>query len=337
MTRQFFEQLPEGIRSNVLFGYLTAFLEQRSGKQTLDIEDVLWVLGDLISAIKNATEPGSILQHLLIKNRVHAVTTMKPSGPEVVTQLTDLRNKATTLRDTIHDEVYRYYAAKPDKSELERSWIPLLKWLRGLNPEVIDIVTTNYDLVIESALAEVGDIPVDTGKRATVDVSLDLSLWDRGRPPNSGLLTKLHGSVDWRYAAGNGNPVTIRWGHPEHDGMHETRGIIYPGFKGVPEKEPFKSFHDYFGSVSERATHLIFIGFAFRDEYINALLQRAPSPTARVAVIDPSESLASLPFLSVANHIRLPFGAADPVTLLGEGANTPKWINALELWMSQTQ
>jgi SIR2-like domain len=336
MTRQFFEQLPEVCRSDVLFSYLTTFLEQRSGKRTLDIEDVLWALGDLVSAIKNATEPGNILQHLLTKNQISAVTNRRPSGPEVVDQFTDLRNRATGLRDAIHDEVYRYYAAKPEKGELEGSWVPLLKWLRGLSTDAIDIVTTNYDLVIESALAEVGDMPIDTGKRSNVDISLDLSLWDRGRPPSStGLLTKLHGSVDWRYAAEGSGPLTIRWGHPEHDGMYDKRGIIYPGFKGVPEKEPFRSFHDYFGTVSERATHLIFIGFAFRDEYINALLQRAPSPTARIAVIDPSEKLGPLPFLSDAHHVRFPFGTTDPITLLGAGSSIPKWLNALDLWVTQ--
>ena len=144
--------------------------------------------------------------------------------------------------------------------------------------------------------------------------------------------TKLHGSVDWQSAGTDtsGRPV-IRWGHLEKHGSHDTRGIIYPGFKGAPEKEPFKSFHDYFGEAAKHATHALFIGFAFRDFYINDLLTRSLPPSVKIAVIDPSFSLASHAFLANAAHLQMGFGP-DTSPPPRSGGYIPPWLSKLQDW-----
>jgi hypothetical protein len=249
MTQQFFDKLPDSVKSSsTVFNFVTAFAQQQNGKVSIDIEDVLWVLGDMLGALSSSTKKGSVLQHLLAKNQVHAVTKMNPQGPEILTQFNELQKQATTLRNAIHDEVYRYYNVLPTEEELNGTWVPLLKWLRSLSSDSVDIFTTNYDLVIESALEGVEGLNIQTGRQVkVVEVKLDTSLWDRGKVIDGGLLTKLHGSVDWQNAGtdASGRPI-IRWGHLEKHGSHDTRGIIYPGFKGAPDAEPFKSFH---GSV----------------------------------------------------------------------------------------
>jgi len=334
MTKQFFDELPSGVTGSDLFKRLTTFL---SSKNSIDIEDVLWTLGDLLDAVESATAEGRILKFLLRKNALQALLGSGPSGNDFASQLSHLQRLAGDLQRKIHDEVYRFYSALPAADDLNRTWTPLLRWARGLSPQKVDIVTTNYDRVLESALDTIDDLPVDTGKRASVEVRLNLALWDKSSQGDKGLLTKLHGSVDWTLAGTDsaGQPI-IRWGQPEHQGLHDNRGIIYPGFKGSPEKEPFKSFHDYFGTAASKATHLLFIGFAFRDDYINDLLARSLSPTAKIAVIDPASMLPDLPFLKNIKHLQIGFGASEPIAVPAMPSSAPGWLNELQHWAEQT-
>lgn len=45
--------------------------------------------------------------------------------------------------------------------------------------------------------------------------------------------------------------------------------LLYPGFKGTPSNEPYKSFHDALLERLLTADIIYVIGFAFRDEFIN--------------------------------------------------------------------
>jgi len=55
--------------------------------------------------------------------------------------------------------------------------------------------------------------------------------------------------------------------------------LLYPGYKGVPSKEPFLSFHQTFiDDLLDTSTEgAIFIGFAFRDSFINNIIDFALS------------------------------------------------------------
>ncbi len=66
--------------------------------------------------------------------------------------------------------------------------------------------------------------------------------------------------------------------------------ILYPGFKGVPEVEPFVSLHGRLSTRLADADVVIVIGFAFRDAYINSVFENTMrlKPSLRV--------LNSIPF-----------------------------------------
>jgi hypothetical protein len=278
------------------------------------------------------TTEGSVVHFLLAKNMIASATGDQLAGHHVQNQFIRLATLAGQLQEEINAQVYRYYNPLPTKAELGRTWVPLLRWTRARAPKCLDIFTTNYDRVVESALEEVADLRIETGKRANIEVKIDSDLW-RAPSAAAGLLTKLHGSVDWRVGTSADGQQVMRWGHQEYDGPHQHRGIIYPGFKGRPKNEPFRSFHEYLGRTAAVATHLLFVGFAFRDEYINELLAASLSPTAKIAVIDPVESLPGHDFLAGATHIRSPFGAQADVTSRAVGEpNTPAWLPELEAW-----
>ena len=77
--------------------------------------------------------------------------------------------------------------------------------------------------------------------------------------------------------------------------------ILYPGFKGEPDEEPFIKFHEHLRAVVSNAAAAIFIGFAFRDEYINTILSGLRSDIPRY-VINKDAPLPDLAFLEGCEH-----------------------------------
>lgn len=210
-----------------------------------------------------------------------------------------------SLVGVIHEQVYRLYHRLPTDEELGRTWYPVLRPM--LVPGIrLELVTTNYDLVLETALDRLSaehQVRVDTGWRGSVSRYLDVRLWERGNHvsvPDGGMLTKLHGSVNW--SRGDGE---ILVGDSLFKGSHKRHVIVYPGFKGQPSDRTFQTFHNLFANALASAAGALFVGFAFRDEHISELCRRNLPATARVGVIDPRPDLA------------LPF-PEDRVTRLGE-------------------
>lgn len=199
----------------------------------------------------------------------------------------------------INAQVYEYYSPLPSDEDLNAAWTPLLQILLDTQ-EWIEIFTTNYDQVIEAAiqlLVEKTSVPeIKTGRVATVRTFLDLSTWqssmgdDYRTQRGGGLLTKLHGSVDW-----SKQDETIYVGTPLFSGDHQRQVIIYPGIKGSPRTKPFDVFHDHFGRVLSVASSVVFIGFAFRDEYINEVIRSSVPSRTKIISVNPSGLPAEFP------------------------------------------
>jgi hypothetical protein len=116
-------------------------------------------------------------------------------------------------------------------------------------------------------------------------------------------------------------------GDPLFKGAHEKHVILYPGFKDASAPEPFKRFHDYLAGAVAQASSVLFIGFAFRDNFINDILRRFTASHAQIIVIDPAAPLDSNPYPEgrVLN-IAQPFGsesvavAVNTLAVRGRGA-----------------
>lgn len=311
MALDFRQRLPDSITQSRLYQRLIAHLET-SGLGAIDIEHVLWELGRLNETTKEWTGTERFASQLLSSNEIVNVTGVNAPGTVTHNQFQNLLNISQSLQDQINERVYEYYSQPPQSDELERSWIPLLQYLMKSKFDKIDIVTTNYDLVIEAALDTISDAPVSMGFRQGLYSGIELRAWRDSTLSQHGLLTKLHGSVDWKLGNGStdAEPV-IRRGHPEFDGDHQKRLILYPGFKGVPSREPFVAFHEYFRQRLQSATHVLFIGFAFRDQFINDLIEANLPKNSKVAVVNPSTELPKLRFLNSVTHLPQAFGVSS--------------------------
>jgi len=256
-TIQYFNRLDLTIRNNKLFRSTVKNVED-SG-ESLDIENVLFRLKWILDKMKISNE---------ISNPYYKYFQGVLNENNLMPQCEQLYNK-------INSRVYTFYSQKPTNAELKNNWQLLIELLKKSN-EVINIFTTNYDTVIETALARFNkskgfDISDGFIQEETGESSFSINEWSQNRFEN-GLLTKLHGSINW---GGVGNNIYKRPANvPDKNGNNP---LIYPGFKGTPNSSPYKNFHDYFKSCLPRIKHLIVIGFAFRDEFINTCFTKINS------------------------------------------------------------
>ncbi len=304
-TARFFNRLPDEIKNDSVFVKVREFLETQKAGQPIDIEKVLWNLDELQDYFQTSCKTEAVAGWIMGKNRINQIMNTQSDLPHLLGVMSTLTTQIENLKDKINAQVYNLYATPPDPEKLS-DWIQLLKGLEKID-SAIEIFTTNYDLVLETVIQE-AEINVETGRVSNnIQMKLDTALWDppsvngdtpsRSLVENHGqLLTKLHGSVDWqRYNE------DIIVGNPNFTENHQKHLILYPGYKGEPDQEPFIKFHEHLRTVVQRANVAIFIGFAFRDGYINSILSGL-RPEIPKFVINKDDSLPDLPFLNGCEH-----------------------------------
>ena len=298
-TVGFFERLPDEIKGDYLFGVVHSFLKsQKKEGQPIDVEEVLWNLDKVQKYFSLSCNPNTIEGWVMANDRLRYLIRNVPDLSPLLDGMPDLaESQIPNLKDRISTQVYQLYAIPPDADKLS-DWVQLLEGIKNHDP-TIEIFTTNYDRVLERVIHG-AKIDVETGLKPTSDqMVLDTTFWDYPGHPldnNRGRLTKLHGSVNWQ----NSNEGIIV-GNPIFTENHQNHVILYPGFKGKPDKEPFIKFHEHLRAVAGRARAAIFIGFAFRDDYINEILSSLPSRIPKY-VINKDDSLPDLHFLEGCGH-----------------------------------
>ena len=101
---------------------------------------------------------------------------------------------------------------------------------------------------------------------------VDFGAWKGGvREGFRGRITKLHGSANWkRGGEGEADKVFI---YPGQARNFEDNLLLYPGYKGRPTIWPFRKFYDTLEGACDQASVIIIIGYSFRDEAINEILE----------------------------------------------------------------
>lgn len=295
-TVEFVSLLPVRVTSDKLFEAAVDYLRQQSkASAPLDIEQILWLIRELREFTSKASDATSIIGWFIQENRLGKIV-----GGQDVHPLQYTAQGATAKIDSLSSEintlVYDLYGEPPSEDELDGNWRPLLLGLmeRG---HPLEIVTTNYDIVIEEAITLV-NAPVVTGRITANQPTLDQRKWDSRNSTTEdaslyGRLTKLHGSVDWVRGKDR-----IYVGTPLFQGAHERHAIIYPGFKGQPQDPFFQVLHRYFQERLPQAKIALFIGYAFRDEYINSILKSELPATCKIVILNPAKKLSTVPFES---------------------------------------
>jgi len=315
-TIEFFENLPDSVKKDKFFDLIVQYLRVGGPRETkaIDIEQVLWALSELKDFLNLAGSSRSVPGWFLQASRLTAPLSQKTDFSNLTKHTAQLCRLLDELVGQINRQVYEWYSRLPEDEALEMTWAPVLRQLLE-GEDRLEIFTTNYDLVLEATaqhLSNDRNLPeIAIGHTSGLQRRLDLDLWrqiQKGEGAKRGpgaLVTKLHGSVDW-----SRQKDEIFISDPYYKGTETRHVILYPGFKGVPDQQPFALFHSHFESAVSSAQGILFVGFAFRDEYLNQVLARATPPRTRIVVVNPSEALPSMPFSGKrVSHIRQPFTA----------------------------
>ena len=280
-TEGFFNNLSESIKNDPLFVVVKEFLET-SNVNPLDIEHVL----DALEKIRDylwLTNDSSCVTGWMARQNYFTRINKNCDISYLYKSSHGLINHCSDLISRIHTLLYTLYSTPPGEKQLER-WRLLLKELQEIDP-IIEIFTTNYDMVLEYAI-NIDYLNIDSGKSFDGrHTSLNMKLWDNPGIPlieGCGRLTKLHGSVDWQRFIGNEELIFTS---PIFTGDLQKQLVLYPGAtKKEPEEWPFTKFYKHLEKSAADAKASVFIGFSFRDEHINRILRENSTRTRKYII-----------------------------------------------------
>jgi hypothetical protein len=308
-TLSFFERLPEQLRKRPLYDLVDQLLRRRTSQGPRDIEMFIGILQELREFSFAVTNADTAVGWFVHEERFARITGAQGNFGQFRNIVSNASREIEQVLSSVNSLVYDLYGIEPEPTVLSQTWTPLLEMLKATSKS-LEIFTTNYDVVIERAVVETR-IPIATGRVGAVHQYLDLALWEQRRPQRvddrqEGLLTKLHGSVNW-FRRQDEDRIYI--GPPLFAGRHERHAIIYPGAKGPPTTRPFDLFHRHLADSAAIAALAVFVGYAFRDDPINTVLRERLPQQCKVVVINPSAELPLELFRPrPVQHIAKPFG-----------------------------
>lgn len=266
-------------------------------------------IGHVIEGLRADIGPDATIEHMLDHLADHLsmarrsaskavmVRVLIPGETESEEQLSydELETVRTRVLEVIRDTLRWGYVHSDDR-EQEKEGTPdapilcidhhekfidvLFKELRAgrqLRVQPIEFFTTNYDTLIEDALA-LREIPYSDGFRGGA-----VAYWDRAgkdgsaSPPDDicATVTKLHGSIDW--ARVGEKIVRHRIADPYPKGNSDL--LIYPqALKyDLAQREPFDSlFYDFRTSLNRSTPQVLLVcGYGFGDDHVDREIELA--------------------------------------------------------------
>lgn len=222
-----------------------------------------------------------------VRRKLHAIGA---SDTLVGLTASDLAQLEKSIRATIAAQVNPDPSSFPEKLPHE----DFVRWIARMpRAHPVEIFTTNYDVLIETAL-EAERVPAFDGfvgcnrpffshDSLTRPESAPGAAWAR--------LWKLHGSINWRWDTVRGRPRVVRT-DPHNEGE-----MIFPSHHKYDEsrKQPYSALLDRLTRVLERDDAILFVcGYSFSDDHINAIIFDALEAKRRPHVValqysDPEE------------------------------------------------
>lgn len=279
--------------------------EFNEGDYKLEDEDKQHAAIELIDCFLNNDHDIDLESFLGIISHMEYDNTLLPLGQKL--KLNDLEVTDEALSATLElvkkwlykkcNELSRDEIDLKDHKELLRRFL-----LRSTNLPRLNVFTTNYELVIERALDDLGVFYFDgfagTVKRTLRTESYNYDLYFPGQTAQGRVervdrvlqLFKIHGSINWRkYSSGNTWDVFIENKEPEQNQYKNV--MIYPSplkmseMHGYPYSEMFRSFAS---KIRQPQSVLFTIGYSFADEHINRIIYQALSiPSFMLVVVLP--------------------------------------------------
>ena len=281
-TDGFFSRLPKSVTGSMWYDQIHGFLTHTIGPK-IDIEHMLWAIDDYLEEASMMKNDGRPLGWMMAGNRIHSMLSKsRVDYTIVINEISSFIPGLIKIKNSIYEEIHKVYGAREDESFYKDN-----RWSRFIQGLIanrrVEIFTTNYDTILERTI-NVNDLDIEYGRNQQgIAFTLNEDHWTKDNPSGkSGLLTKLHGSIDWKHYNGR-----IEFSNIQNQPFDSTNNVIlYPGFKDQLLESPFDTFYGHLGGVARQAHAIIFVGFSFRDPQINTVLTDNFREGTHVFVID---------------------------------------------------
>ena len=198
---------------------------------------------------------------------------LKESGDleSILSKITDGEKRTCyeqKIFDTIDEKDQKLRESVDDKTFQDLN--DIISYLYGAHPKLINIVTTNYDCVLEYFLSYYS-FPFSDGFSGREFSSFNKENFKRKNHIN---LFKIHGS--------------LRWLNRRYSYHNNSMDAIYP-YENKYERtydNPFRSLVSESGDIIESSDNFLVIGFGFNDKHIRNLLEDSvQKPNVKMVVV----------------------------------------------------
>jgi hypothetical protein len=155
-----------------------------------------------------------------------------------------------------------------------------------------NIVTTNYDLVVDNYYAET-DKPLRRGfEEDAHDKILNLRRIQTRSTEDEIQYVQLHGSIDW-WLRDRDNQIVLRENPESFRGeRYPGQIMVYPIYEKYISQDPYFSLYSYFRRLLYSRDIYIVIGYSFRDPSINNAFRDAlrNKSESRMIIVNPNKT-----------------------------------------------
>lgn len=192
-------------------------------------------------------------------------------------------SKIDEIRKIIRDEVVKGDIACLKKSLKDTNYFEaIIKMMRKFynpDPQKIDIVTTNYDCVLEYALSKSNYNFTDgfTGRSLS---KFNLKAFGERKIIN---LIKVHGSLNWFSDENN----DIFYLPCEHDSNRLKYSMVLPAKNKYHEtyQDPYRTLINKSDNAIEKASSFLVVGFGFNDEHLTPKIDNKIKASTPIVII----------------------------------------------------
>jgi SIR2-like domain len=198
----------------------------------------------------------------------------------------DVRGLSSQALEALEKAICKTIVSKLNVNlpDSESPYHRLGKWMKSIDRKVaVEIFTTNYDLLVEQALEDLG-IPYFDGFVGSRKSFFDLRAVEENQIPRHwSRLWKIHGSINWVQETVDTKTQVHRTSEVKNDASH----LIYPSHLKYEEsrKMPYLALMDQLSRfIRKKSSFLILSGYSFNDGHVNDTIINAltANPTAMV-------------------------------------------------------
>ena len=179
--------------------------------------------------------------------------------------------------------------------------ISMVKCFIKPQPEKIDIITSNYDRILEYALTQ-ENIPYTEGFSGRILSKFDMSLFrEKGKFIN---LIKVHGSLNWMSYENEIFYIPVEYNNFKINIQGMLNNIILPTKDKFEDsyKNPYRQLIAQSDECIQKAKSFLVVGFGFNDKHITPIMENKIKEGVPIVIITKQATQSCIDILNKATN-----------------------------------